>query len=403
MLALLSFLFFFNPAVNAEPWMSNRYAQNCSACHSPGRINLSTKERRCTLSCQGCHVNPNGGGIRNSYGTWNQQRWLRSFKSDFFENRSTPAPFRSQFASDANKNKNKKSLPPPLYIVKEVEYREKDYDRGDNQELIQAKSNADFLARIPQEDPYMQERNEWIFAGGNFRFLRYNQKVTDPSGALTEGEYILPMAFDLGVRLKPTIKKNFNLVFEHRYYNYPGQNGNKRTSPDWVTAADGSRVRSAYMLVDNLPYASYVQYGLYRPLIGMNTPDHTSLAQSMMYTYDTGPGVTNIPADSSLYVAKVLSFGASPNVPFVNFHLIKPVDNPTFPQDDGFAVNFGGRFVRYGFSAMLSYWSTKAQITGLEIGKKIVGLNFGASWKNWIANVDLSQIEKDYTLSLIHI
>ncbi|RME17410.1 MAG: hypothetical protein D6797_02570, partial [Bdellovibrio sp.] len=67
-------------SIKAEPWISNRFAQNCAACHSPSRRNRPVKERRCTLACQGCHVNPNGGGLRNQYGLWNQQRWLKSFR-----------------------------------------------------------------------------------------------------------------------------------------------------------------------------------------------------------------------------------------------------------------------------------------------------------------------------------
>ena len=50
----------------AEPWLANRFAQNCTACHAPGRLNRKPKDRRCTLSCQGCHVNRNGGGLSNA-------------------------------------------------------------------------------------------------------------------------------------------------------------------------------------------------------------------------------------------------------------------------------------------------------------------------------------------------
>ena len=49
--------------LKAEPWLSTRFAQNCSGCHAPQRINKKPMDRRCTLSCQGCHVNPNGGAI----------------------------------------------------------------------------------------------------------------------------------------------------------------------------------------------------------------------------------------------------------------------------------------------------------------------------------------------------
>ena len=61
---LAAVLLFSGPGIS-EPWLSNRFAQDCVGCHDEGRPNLDILDRRCTLSCQGCHVSPNGGGMRS--------------------------------------------------------------------------------------------------------------------------------------------------------------------------------------------------------------------------------------------------------------------------------------------------------------------------------------------------
>lgn len=408
-LVLVMLLSIYSVEAHAEAWLSNRYAQNCSACHSPGRQNLPAKERRCTLSCQGCHVNPSGGGLRSEYGVWNQQRWLRSFTVDWFDNKKMPAPFKSQRYAQAapvkpKKKENKNNPEPlketpenghPLVVTRDLDYNEKDYDRSDKQEDITIKSREDFLERLTQDDPYRIERRQSLFAGGDFRLLRFSQTVTDANNLKSSDSYLMPMSMDIGVRAKPLKMQNVQLVFEHRYYNYPGTMDNNRTEPEWITSSDGSGTRSTYLLINDLPYASYIQYGVYRPLFGINSPDHTTLSQSMMYTRDTSEGVTNIGMDSALYINNALTIGASPNVPFFNLHFIKPNPNSNFPQDEGMAVNLGGRFVSYSFSTMLSYWSTKTKIGTAEIGKKMLGLNFGGMLEKLVFNADFTQIEKE--------
>src|SRR5262245_21413122 len=95
-LALASLIFIGAPAA-AEPWLSSRFSTNCAACHAPGRVNVIAKDRRCTLSCQGCHTNPNGGGLRSFYGKWNQERWLRSlYVPGYRLNKPRPEPTNEQ-------------------------------------------------------------------------------------------------------------------------------------------------------------------------------------------------------------------------------------------------------------------------------------------------------------------
>ena len=54
----------------ATPIIALKEANNCGGCHKPGRSQRSVLWRRCTLDCQGCHVDPNGAGPRNAWGTY---------------------------------------------------------------------------------------------------------------------------------------------------------------------------------------------------------------------------------------------------------------------------------------------------------------------------------------------
>jgi hypothetical protein len=55
------------------PLIALKEANNCAACHPDGRAQKPVFERRCTLDCQGCHIDPNGGGGRNEWGKYYSQ------------------------------------------------------------------------------------------------------------------------------------------------------------------------------------------------------------------------------------------------------------------------------------------------------------------------------------------
>lgn len=363
------------PAAEAEPWLANRVSQNCAACHSPARRNRPLLERRCTLSCQSCHVNPNGGGIRTSYGIWQEQRWLRSFITRLFDH-TTPAPLSEQAyagqppggSGDVPKRGH------ALVKTDRLTVDESRYDRRDRQERRIAQNEDEFMERVTREDPLRTERRRWLSLGTDIRYQYFDYSEGSPF--LDQTLSYLAVA-DMGIRLKPV--RHLSFVFENRFIeNNPPNNRVSKL----FNSGTGSIVRSAYMLVNDLPFNSFVMGGLYFPLFGHYTPDRSSLAQSLS-------GFTQRSA------FRAISAGTAPNVPFFNFHWIGPQEGDGRDPARGFAYNVGGRFVTFGSYLMLSGWKTKSTTTRLR--KDLYSFTGGFSHKRVTGNFELLKVKRQST------
>lgn len=385
-------LFIWGNAVYAEPWLSNRFAQNCAACHAPGRVNLPPPERRCTLSCQGCHISPNGGGLRNQYGKWNEAKWLRSFYSNSWRlNSQTPAPLEEQKYNEEGLKKfiasiGKDSAQEKVVFENGFPMKTSDSlpDEGNFNKYNTAYEKQietdprKYMYRIPNNDPLRQIHDQWFQSGIDMRYFFLNTSGSkEVNGAKTTNDpkkYNAFMGLDIGVEFSPV--KSLHVVFEHRY-------GNPPTNNHWDELYNGSnKVKSAYLLVDDLPYNSWIQSGLYRPLFGHSNPDHQSLFNQIT-------GLTQF------VTFNTTSLGTAPNVPFFNYHMIKPKtginDEPGMAKGNVF--NLGGRFVSYGLSLMLSKWNTKAQISSQRTTRDMLAFDIGASLGKYIGNLNLTRVE----------
>lgn len=69
--------------LRATPIIALQEADNCQGCHKSGRTQRAFLERRCTLDCQGCHIDPAGAGPRNAWGYYYSQAELNTVK--FFD------------------------------------------------------------------------------------------------------------------------------------------------------------------------------------------------------------------------------------------------------------------------------------------------------------------------------
>ncbi|MDB2426013.1 hypothetical protein N9W41_00545, partial [bacterium] len=223
-----------------------------------------------------------------------------------------------------------------------------------------------FLNRIPEDDPYRLERTLPIYVGGDFRYILGQQKGNvfgDNAGGAEIPEEMeqltFPMAFDIGVRIRP-VREKYSFVFETRFSRGP----DKKDILDLFTAS--AVARSAYFIADDLAYNSWVMAGIYRPMFGHYTPDHTSLSQTI-----TGFG------QDMRY--KAVGVGSAPNVPFINVHAIESIS--TTDNEKGIIANVGGRFVTLSASIKLSVFKTTKDFavgpTIFPLNKSVVALSGG--------------------------
>lgn len=354
-----------------------------------------TSQRRCTLACQGCHVSPNGGGLRSYYGKWTEERWLRSFRSDSLSQAKAAAPFKKQIYGRRSIKKSKGKRPRggfPLREVKDLPQNEKPYDKyADKGEHDTVKTLREFEYYIPDIDPYREMMRNKIDAGMDLRW-QINQetlttKVEGGDSQKTEIDHSFPMAVDFNFGYRPLYRK-LRFVYEARAVKSPAVDKKSEKFADALSR------RSLYMMVDEIPYNLYVMGGFYRPLFGYYTPDHTLLAQKMQAYALTGtPSAYNLQYEA-------YSFGGSPNVPYANIHLINRQIGPSLNNKmHGFAANLGGRFVTLSANINYSYWmsSEEKEVEGekQKLAIEMHSIYASAMFGKFILTLDLASFAKD--------
>jgi hypothetical protein len=308
----------------ATPMYAAREGRACDNCHvSPNRWeNPPLAQRKCNLSCQTCHVDPAGGGMRTTPGR-------------FYGRATLPAIATS---------------PRPTA----------DWDRGFGR-WDRATSYSDDIPYGPSSleaarayEDSLGDRWAWGRPRGEtphaFFAGRYGGLNPDPLfriGAdiraavlFSRSTLAFPMQFDVETLLHP--------VHHATVYANVGSRGRVSGYSDVIDDSHTPYFREVFVKGHEWPYGAYVKAGRFVPSFGLRLDDHTNLIRR------------ELELDGSLPESRVtgVEAGAAPNYPFLQasyFRMTSKYEIPDpwdiFDLDEGWGAAVNAGFRELGWSA----------------------------------------------------
>lgn len=325
----------------ALPMYAQRSGRTCGNCHvSPtyqdqdGWENPELSKRKCNMSCQGCHTNPLGGGLRNTSGRYYGQSTLSMFSlqersySDYGREVLPAAVanrLRLQYSAQIPGRGGKKTIPSNWKEAQEGVGG--DQTEGWNvfgRPFGEASEYAYWDGRYGDLNP-----DPMVQLGGDFRFAYF-------SGSKS----FFPMQADLHASVHP---------IEH--VTAMGTLAARGRTAGPVATFTQERLpffaRNAFLMAHEFPMMAYAKAGIFMPSFGTYIDDHTSFTREFLEM-----DVSN--ADDTVLGVEL---GMAPNYPFAQvsfFRNMTPYGAPdgTNPGFGG-AANFGWRDLGFSVTGSL--------------------------------------------------
>jgi hypothetical protein len=274
-------------SVGALPLYTAREGRTCDNCHTlPNRWKnpQEIKDRKCTLSCSACHIDPAGGGLRNTSGRFYGQTVLPMALSRYRNYKDT---VRNALPRLDAANKTQRS---PLTLA--------------------------FGEPLGKDTPYAPQAK------------RYGDMKADPLVTLgldarfavwvTGAEAIIPfpMQLDVQAALHP--------MHHLTAYVNAGVLGKEKGTLETLQANPAFGVKDLMLIVNELPYQTYVKVGRFTPAFGTRLDDHTSFTRR---DFEQDYGILQ----SRVFGAE---FGRAPNYPYLHMSVFRPSAKDEFPTND---------------------------------------------------------------------
>jgi hypothetical protein len=346
-----------SPQILGLPLYTAREGRQCDSCHAyPFETDKQhawqdppLAERKCNMSCQGCHTDPGGGGMRTAAG-----RYLASSTLPIWPTETRPWHDRDRnlgaLIARIRQPSDQKTLSPAIPTTsaeiktsrapKVDKYRT--HDLPENYSLYDPFVFGKPYDSAPGPDKYAPEYG--IYGKLNARPL--GQLAGDMRLAYLKTdtrEAFFPMQFDLGARVQPTrnISAAATLGLVGRTDEFT--TARPRNADEMYT------VRSAYLMLHELPYQIYLRGGIFQPTFGMRQEDHTAHVRR------------NFEMDLSRKYSAVMGFeaGLAANYPYLNVSVFTNNGGQRIgdtaqnfvinPQGIGASVAAGWRDLAFGF------------------------------------------------------
>ncbi len=317
-------------AAHATPQYAARAGRACDNCHlTPnGWTNPRLAERKCTLSCQGCHVDPAGGGMRTVSGRFYGRATLPMIAT-------SPRP-----TVDWDRN-----LPVLGRRDRATTYTSR-LPLGPD-DLAGSRAYADSVRdRWAWGTPMGGESTRLGFWQGRYGTLRADPLVRVGLDArvasLVTGGLVFPMQFDVPVQFHPAHHVTF--------FANPGVRGRRSGYQDAFDDPSTPYLREGFVMLHELPMQAYAKAGRFVPSFGLRLDDHTTRTRR------------GFELDASRPDARVtgVEIGAAPNYPYVQASYFRMTSRTRQParwdildtdRGWGVALNAGVRELAWGVGA----------------------------------------------------
>jgi hypothetical protein len=323
----------------ALPQYGQGSGRTCGNCHiSPtyqdpnGWNNPELAERKCNLSCIVCHVNPTGGGLRNTSGRYFGQSTLSMI------------PLQERSYSDYGRE----VLPQDAIRAIRNAFAWKPESSSGEHTIPSSWTEVEAGIGSGQRGGFSSFGSP-LFGGGEYSLWdgRYGDLIADPllqiGGDLrlayfSTSRSFFPMQADLHAALQPIEHLTLvgTLAARGRASGFAGTVAQEQT-PVFV--------KDAFLMVHELPFMAYVKGGLFLPPFGTYIDDHTSYIREY-FEMDVSQSHDQVLG---------IEVGAAPNYPFTSiafFRNLSPAGTPegTDPGWGG-SMQIGWRDLWYSIQA----------------------------------------------------